>query len=121
MAKILIIDDDLQIRTMLRNIFESSGYEVIDAPDGKSGIRMYREKKADLIITDIIMPEKEGIELINELRQEFPEVKIIAMSGGGQIEPESYLKIAQKLGAVHTFTKPISKNELLGIVQGLLE
>jgi len=120
MAKILIIDDDIQIRTMLRKFLEPLGYDVHDAPDGKEGLRIYREKKADLIITDIIMPEKEGIELISELKREFRDAKIIAMSGGGRIGPDSYLKIAEKLGALHTFSKPISKNALLGVVRDIL-
>ena len=96
MALILIIDDDDQIRRVLRKTLERDGYDVADAPNGKEGIRLYRENPADLVITDIIMPEKEGIETIRELRRDFPEVKIIAISGGGRIGPDSYFKNGQR-------------------------
>jgi DNA-binding NtrC family response regulator len=121
MARILVIDDDVQILEMLRQTLEREGYEVIGSLDGKEGIRLYREAPTDLIITDIVMPEKEGIETIMELKRDFPDVKIIAISGGGRIGPEDYLRIAKKLGAMHTFTKPIGREELLGVVRELLK
>jgi len=120
MALILIIDDDDQIRRVLRKTLERDGYKVADAPNGKEGIRLYRENPADLVITDIIMPEKEGIETIIELKRDFPEVKIIAMSGGGHIGPEGYLQDAKMLGAQRTLTKPIERNELLKTVMELV-
>lgn len=94
MPLILIIDDDDQIREMLRQMLERAGYEVTDAPNGKVAMKLYREQPADLIITDLIMPGKEGIETIIELRRDFPEVKIIAISGGGRIAPRDYLAMA---------------------------
>jgi CheY-like chemotaxis protein len=118
---ILVIDDDDQLRGMLREMLEHAGYEVADAPNGKEGIRLYRENPADLVITDIIMPEKEGIETIMDLRREFPEVKIIAMSGGGTIEAEKYLRMAKGLGAVRTLTKPIERKELLEAVREVID
>ena len=118
-ALILIIDDDDQLRGMLREMLEHAGYEVTDASNGKEGIRLYRENPADLVITDLIMPEKEGIETIMDLRQEFPEVKIIAMSGGGRVEPDSYLHMARGLGALCTLTKPLDRNALLRTVREL--
>jgi len=117
---ILVIDDDDQFRGMLREMLERAGYEVADAPNGKEGIRLYRENPADLVVTDIIMPEKEGIETIMDLRREFPEVKIIAMSGGGRIDPEEYLHMAEKLGAKRTFAKPVEREELLKAVGEVL-
>lgn len=81
MESILIIDDEPQIRSMIRLILERSGYTVIEASDGIEGIRRFREKPADLIITDLIMPNKDGIGMIIELKKEFPDVKIVAMSG----------------------------------------
>jgi DNA-binding response OmpR family regulator len=120
MARILVIDDDVQIREMLRQMLEREGYEVADAPDGKAAMKIQREDPAHLIITDIIMPEKEGLETIKEVRQEFPEVKIIAISGGGRIKPEPYLKIAEKFGARYIFTKPVEREELLAAVLELL-
>lgn len=120
MGRILIIDDDVQILNMLRQILEREGYEVVSAINGNEGIRLYREKPTDLIITDLIMPEKEGIETITELRRDFPDVKIIAISGGGRIAPEVYLRMARSLGALRTFTKPIERKEIIETVQELL-
>lgn len=120
MALILIIDDDLKIREVLRQILEHAGYEVMEAPDGKEGIRLYRERQAELVITDIIMPKKEGLETITDLRIEFPEVKIIAISGGGLIGPETYLELAEVFGANRLLTKPFGHEELLEAVQDLL-
>jgi len=96
MSRILIIDDDAQILKMLRQILEREKYHVTEASNGKEGLRLYRENPADLVITDIIMPEKEGIEIIIELKRDYPDVKIIAISGGGRINPEDYLDIAKK-------------------------
>ena len=121
MALILIIDDDDQIRRMLRKTLERDGYDVADAPNGKEGIRICRENPAALVITDLIMPEKDGIETIIELRKGFPEVKIIAMSGGGNIAAEDYLMMAKGLGAMRIFSKPIELEELLKAVRELLE
>lgn len=120
MKQILVIDDERQVRAMLRLALERTGYAVVEASDGKEGIRLYREKLCDLIITDLIMPEKEGIEIIRELKQEFPDIKIIAMSGGGLVSPDNYLYIAGKLGARRTFAKPVDRGELLNAVEELL-
>ena len=117
MARILIIDDDAQVLAMLKQTLEREGYEVVDAPDGKVGIKLYQEDPADLIITDIIMPEKEGIEMIMELKRDFPDVKIIAISGGGRIDPGEYLHMSEKFGVKRTFAKPVERKELLAAVQ----
>ena len=121
MARIIVIDDDVQIRVLLKEILQQEGYEVVDAPDGLEGVRLYRENPADLVITDIIMPEKEGLEIIRELRTDFPEVKIMAISGGGRIGPEPYLQIAERLGAKSILTKPIERDELIGAVRMALK
>jgi DNA-binding response OmpR family regulator len=120
MARILIIDDEAMIRNLLVNILEREGYETMTASDGRDGIRIFRKSPADLIITDIIMPEKEGIETIMELRRDFRDVKVIAMSGGGKVDPETYLQIAKTVGAIETIAKPFNRKELLKTVQGLL-
>lgn len=121
MARILVIDDDYQIRDMLSQILEQAGYDVEVAPDGAVGVNMYRENPADLIITDILMPEKEGWETITELRRDFPDVRIIAISGGGEkTGPYSYLMLAKRFGAEHVFTKPVKKEELLRAIRGML-
>jgi len=121
MARILIIDDESQIRSMLRLMLERVGYEIAEAPDGIEGIRRYRENPADLIITDLIMPNKDGIGMIIDLKKEFPKVKIIAMSGGGVNRPEGYLDGAKKLGATRTLTKPIDREEMLKAVKDSLQ
>lgn len=118
---ILVIDDEESIRKLLRAILEREGYRVVDAPDGKIGIGRYEESPTDLVITDLIMPEKEGIETIRDLRKKFPHVKIIAISGGGQIGPEIYLKVANGVGAVRTLEKPIDRKTLLKAVEETLQ
>ncbi len=120
MRRILIIDDDYQVRKMLRRMLEKKGYEVIDAIDGAHGITLQKESPADLVITDIIMPEKEGIETISEMRSDFTEVKIIAISGGGRVSPAPYLRLATDMGAHDAFIKPIKNEELLNAIEGLL-
>ena len=120
MVRILIIDDDPQILDMLGQTLEREGHEVVDAPNGKEGLKLYRENPTDLIITDLIMPEKEGIETIMELRRDFPDVKIIAISGGGHNDADQYLSMAQKLGVQRTFAKPVARAELLKAVRELL-
>lgn len=121
MALILIIDDEPQIRSMLKLMLERDGYEVAEAPDGIEGIKVYRQKPADLIITDLIMPNKDGIGMIIDLKKEFPNVKIIAMSGGGLNKPEGYLRGAKKLGAACTLTKPIDRDEMLRTIKDVLK
>lgn len=120
MERILIIDDEAPIRSMIRLILERAGYAVAEAADGLEGIQRFREKPADLIITDLIMPNKDGIGMILELKKEFSAVKIIAMSGGGLNRPEGYLRGAKKLGAAYTLSKPISRQELLRVVADTL-
>jgi DNA-binding response OmpR family regulator len=121
MARILIIDDEAMMRDLLKRILEREGYETVTASSGNDGIKIHRENPADLIITDLIMPEKEGIETIMELRRDFKDVKIIAMSGGGKIDPETYLHMAKILGAIKTIAKPFDRKELLKTIQELLE
>ena len=121
MARILIIDDEPQIRSMLKLMLERDGYEVVEAQDGVAGIKVYRQNPADLIITDLIMPNKDGIGMIIDLKKEFPQVKIIAMSGGGLNKPDGYLKGAKKLGAAYTLTKPIDREEMLRVVKDILK
>jgi DNA-binding response OmpR family regulator len=121
MERILIIDDEAPIRSMIRLVLERAGYAVDEASDGVEGIRCFREKPADLIITDLIMPNKDGIGMILELKKEFSFVKIIAMSGGGLNRPDGYLRGAKKLGATYTLSKPIDRQELLRAVRDTLK
>lgn len=121
MARVLIIDDEDQAREMLRQWLERSGYEVAEAENGDVGVRLFRENPADLIITDILMPEKEGLETIIDLRREKPDVKIIAISGGGKYCSQDYLEVAEKFGANHSFAKPVDLHELLECIRELLD
>ena len=121
MKRILVIDDEMLIRKMLRQTLEQAGYEVVDAPDGREGLRLYRESPTDLIIIDIIMPVKEGVETVIEFRRDFPDVKIVAISGGSRnIDSQSCLSYVKALGVSHRFTKPFDRKELLEAIQELL-
>lgn len=119
MKRILVIDDDSQTRQMLRQALERAGYSVVEARDGAEGLQYYQENPADLVITDILMPEKEGLETIRELREKFPSVKIIAISGGGRTGKLDFLPVAKKLGALRTLYKPFPLQELLDAVRDL--
>jgi len=118
--KILIIDDDKHVLNVLHFVLACEGYEVIKASNEKEGIKLYREGPVDLIITDLIMPEKEGMETIREVNKESPGIKIIAISGGGHIGPADYLHTAKMLGANRTLAKPIGRDELVGTVKEVL-
>jgi CheY-like chemotaxis protein len=120
MALILVIDDDEQVLDMLYESLTREGYDVLKASNGEQGLRLCRENSVDLIITDIIMPEKEGIETIIELRQDFPNVKIIAISGGGRAGTKDYLQMAKIFGVQRTFTKPVAREQLLGAIKELI-
>ncbi|MBN2341353.1 MAG: response regulator [Deltaproteobacteria bacterium] len=120
MSKILVIEDDNAVRLSLQMMLEDGGYAVCVAENGEDGIEKFRQEPADLVITDLFMPKKEGIETISELKRDYPNIKIIAISGGGQHIPGGFLVFAKKLGAVHTFQKPIDNEELLQVVRSLL-
>ena len=122
MKRILVIDDDVQMRRMLRQLLERAEYEVIEAADGDTGIELHRHEPMDLIITDLIMPKKDGMETIIELKRDFPDVKIIAISGGSRaMDPKDYLHYATQHGVVHTLTKPFDPQEMLDAVQIALQ
>jgi CheY-like chemotaxis protein len=117
---ILVIEDDSQFRSMLCQMLSKAGYKAIDASNGKEGLELFRRKAPDLVITDLIMPEKEGLETIIELRRDAPHVKIIAISGGGMASPEDYLVLARKLGVQSVMAKPFSREEILEEIQRAL-
>ncbi len=121
MGHILVVEDDKAVRDLLREILERAGHNVMDASNGREAITMYKATPADLIITNILMPEKEGLETIQELRRDKPDIKIIAISGGGQIGPADYLEVAKRFGAKKTFSKPFNRKDLLQAVDELLQ
>ena len=118
--RILVIEDDEQMRVLLDQTMQWAGYEVVTAENGRLGQQLFEEQPTDLIITDLIMPEQEGLETIRILKKSYPEVKIIAISGGGRIGPEAYLPAAMELGADRVFSKPFDIKELVTTVQELL-
>ena len=120
MPQILVVDDSEEFRHMLRNVLEGAGYGVQDAPNGKAALQLYRQQPSDLIITDLVMPEKEGLETIVEFRRIRGAVKIIAISGGDRIGASNNLAMAQKLGADRTLAKPFTPPQILDAVAQLL-
>lgn len=120
MARILVIDDDPWVVKIFQQILEGEGHEIMTAGNGQEGLDLFRQNQADLIITDMVMPVKDGLKMIMELEKEFPNVPIIAISGGGVIEPERYLTLAESIGTKKTLTKPVTKAELLNAVSEVL-
>src|SRR5665213_86977 len=120
MPKILVIDDDVMVRNTISKVLRHCGFEVIVAEDGVRGLASFRRDRPDLVITDIIMPEKEGIETIIEMRREHPDTKIIAVSGGGRIGNADFLSMATSLGAAAVIAKPFLPEELINQVKSCL-
>jgi DNA-binding response OmpR family regulator len=120
MARILIIDDDHAVRLTIQVILEHEGHEVICAADGSQGLSMFDRSSPQLIITDIIMPNKEGLETIMQLRGRDPVTPIIAVSGGGRIGSTDFLKMALKVGADEVLSKPFERHDLTAAVRRML-
>ncbi len=121
MARILVIDDDDAFRPMVKQMLEQAGHEVLEAADGKRGVELYQNETPDLVITDLIMPEQEGIETIIGLIKEDPKAPVIAMSGGGRFTGIDVLGSARKFGAKQTLAKPFKRSELLEVVDEVLK
>ena len=121
MARILVVDDEEMIRAMLRKVLERAGHEAGGAADGNEALRLQRENAADVVVTDIIMPDMDGTELIIILKREFPDTKIIAISGGGRIGPQGYLQLAKRFGADRTFGKPFEVSDFMEAVDEVLK
>ncbi len=120
MQHVLLIEDDDSIRKLFRVMLERDGYRVTDVANGLLGLEAHAQDPADLIITDMFMPEKEGIETIMEVRKNDADVKIIAISGGGTQGSLDYLTIAKALGAARTLPKPVTREQLLTSVREVL-
>jgi CheY-like chemotaxis protein len=120
MANILVIDDDDIFRDVLVSALKHAGHSVREATNGVEGLRMFHEQPAELVITDIVMPEKEGLDTIRDLRREFPQARIIAMSGGLAHDPRLYLHMAEKFGAAAVLAKPFNLDELARTVNAAL-
>jgi DNA-binding response OmpR family regulator len=118
---VLVIDDDPAMRGTIRKILGRDGHEVREAKDGREGLALFNAEPADVVVTDLLMPNKEGIETIVELREHAPDVRILAISGGGSILAESALADAEALGADASLPKPFSVDQLREAVAALLD
>ncbi len=121
MHKILVIDDDDQVRTYFKVLLEDNGYSVDTAENGLIGINCLKQEKYEVVILDLLMPEKEGMETLMEMKKSMPEIKVITVSGGGKIGPESYLSATKILGAEYAFPKPVNQQELLDAVDQIIK
>lgn len=119
--RIMIVDDDASIRRTLHLLLSKAGYDVVQASDGFEAVRLWRQSGGDLVITDLHMPEKDGIETIIELLSHTPRIRIIAMSGGGQTKRLDLLGSMALLGSVHTIEKPFTLSEMLKAVHRALD
>ena len=121
MARILLIEDEEISRYAVCQILENAGHEVTEAENGNEGIALQKAQPFDLIVTDIIMPEKEGVETIIELKRDYPTLPIIAISGGGRTRNLDFLALAKQYGADDVLAKPFSEEELVQCVDACLE
>jgi DNA-binding response OmpR family regulator len=119
-AKILLVDDEAFVREMLTEALQDEGHSVHVAINGKKAVETY-DTSFDLVITDIVMPEQEGIQTILELRKLNPRVKVIAISGGGRVSSDDYLELAKKVGALETFSKPLALAEFFAAIKAAVE
>lgn len=120
MVNVLIIDDDDQMRSLLREAFLLAGIEVEIAADGSEAERILETRQFKVVLTDIVMPDKDGFEVIFEIKQKYPQTAIIAMSGGGRLNANDYLESAKSFGCAAVFQKPLNRKALIAKVQELL-
>jgi DNA-binding response OmpR family regulator len=120
MAVILVIDDEAGMRSTIARMLRQGSHNVLLAPDGRIGLELFDRHQPDVVITDVVMPEKEGIETIMEIRGRSSATRIIAISGKSPIGPVDFLSAAKQLGADYTLSKPFRVQELLGIVENAM-
>ena len=120
MINILVIDDELQVREILQHMLERKGYSVLLAEDGEEALEICSNHDLDLMIVDMVMPKKNGLETIQEVKRDYPAIKIIAISGGHMVGPKRYLDNAKTFGADRFFEKPFSRGEMLEAVEELV-
>ena len=118
--RVLVVDDSADIRGMLQAQLEMEGFHVATAPDGTRALALLGRLPADLIITDLFMPDKDGIETILEIREKYPALQIVAMSGWDSRQGSDYLKVAREIGAVRTVKKPFELTDIVKIVRDLM-
>jgi CheY-like chemotaxis protein len=120
-AKILVVDDNDELRILIGQSLKLAGHEVSEAPNGIAALRRIRDQPPDLVLSDIIMPDMDGLELILKMKQEFPFMRILAMTGGGLTDADLCLSLASHFGAHDTLLKPFTRKELLEKVSSLLQ
>ena len=120
MSRILLVEDDASFRESMYKVLTRAGHDVQEADNGRVALQQLHDHPADVVITDIVMPEQEGLETIIRLRRTNPHVKVIAISGGGSINAVDYLRTAKKLGALATLAKPFSRQEILTAIEQVL-
>ncbi|MBW7852208.1 MAG: response regulator [Rhodospirillales bacterium] len=120
MVKVLVVDDEELVRLTLRQMLESEGHDVLEARNGREAVAIQNKTPADIVLTDIIMPEQEGIETIIQLRRQDPNLRIIAISGGGRMKNLDFLRVAANVGADATLTKPFTTDELVEVIRGCM-
>jgi DNA-binding response OmpR family regulator len=120
MARILVVDDDPVLRGALRVVLEAAGHDVMEAAHGDAALRVYGERGADLVLVDLFMPERDGLQVIRALRAAIPRPQIVAMSGGGRFGQIEVLGAAASLGAARTLRKPFEPRDLLAAIRELL-
>jgi two-component system, cell cycle response regulator CpdR len=116
---ILLIEDDISMRSMMIDFFAQKNFLLSAASSGSEALKLIKEKRFDLVITDIIMDNQDGLEVIRAIKNSYPEIKVIAISGGGKLSAEIYLKIASLLGAISIFQKPFSMNDLINEINNI--
>ena len=120
MAKILLVEDDDLVNDMLKQMLERAGHEIQTAANGEEAAQILKTTEPDIMVTDIIMPKKSGITLISEVKDQHPNMEIIAISGGGRLDPIGYLDLSESIGASISFEKPVDKSALLMAIDLLL-
>jgi DNA-binding response OmpR family regulator len=121
MPGVLIVEDDKELREMLKMMLVRRNFTVLEAENGKTAIAHFKPTLTDIVVTDLIMPEEDGLKVVIKLRELKPSIKIIAISGGGKVGPGSYLNLAKALGADAVFSKPFSLNDLVARIEQLLD
>ena len=121
MKSVLIVDDEPGMREMVKQLLLNEGYHVLEASNGKHAMEFLKNESPELVITDIIMEEMDGVEIILEIRENYPDIKIIAMSGGSKISSEDYLESTSDLGADRIFNKPFALSDMLNAIKELIE
>lgn len=120
MSRILVVDDEIEIRQFLRQTLEEVGYDVVEAENGKMAVDYYQEHKVDVVIMDLFMPEKEGLRAIIELQSYDPEIKVIAISGGGRMGKTDMLGVTKDFGVQYAFAKPFRVLDVIRAIKSLL-